>query len=266
MASRLVAVLTCACLLAAAPRPALAQGVPPPPAAAPSAPTSFPAPPQAATSRAVGPGLVRAHFHTSRDRGIAKIYHRQGDTYAGLCSTPCTADVAPDAQLRVVLDDHDDEPYDFAIGNQAPGAARTGGEVDVLVTRGGKGALAGGIVMTSLGGLTAVVGLLLLAASALSSARTAADVRTAGYVTLAVGGGVAIGGIVIIANRSEEARVKVRGRAGYASGDVDAPADARVRGPSTPSRAEMFATEAGSGAGRVRAPAGPTTTVLSVSF
>jgi hypothetical protein len=263
MASRFVAALTGACLLVATSRPALAQSVPPPPAPAPAAPVgSVPAPPQAAPAGAtpgVAPGLVRAHFHTSRDRGIAKIYHRRGETFAGVCSTPCTADLHPGAALRVVLDDHDDEPHDFTLAGEGAGSA--GGEVDVLISRGGKGALAGGIVMTSLGGLTALVGLILVGVATASGSRTAGDLRTAGYVSLLIGGGVALGGIVLIANRSGEARVKVRGRpGGYGS------AAAPRREQEAQSRVDMFATEAGSGASRVRAPLAPVATVLSLSF
>lgn len=236
MRVRLLASLTSLTLLTA-PLAARAQGVPPPPGDAPApaqpapygppaqpAPYVAPAPAPYATAPAQPapyapvPGGVRVHFKTPRDRGVAKIYLRRGEGFVGVCTTPCTADLHPGAQIRVVLDDHDDEPHDFALGSELDDA-RPGREVEATISRGGRGALAGGIVMTAIGGLGALVGLVLVAVGSATNSSDGDDLRTAGYVTLLVGGGLTVGGIVLIANRSAEPRVKVGEPRGRRAGD-----------------------------------------------
>lgn len=155
----------------------------------------------AAPSSAPPPNAVRVHFHTPRDRGEARLFVRTGaDQWALVCSAPCKADLPPGAQLRAVLEDHDDEPHDFVLTNDM------GHEVDLEARRAGRGALAGGIVMTSLGGVTALVGIVLVAVgSALSSG---SDLRTGGLVCLGIGVGTTIGGITLIANRTYEPNIR----------------------------------------------------------
>lgn len=143
---------------------------------------------------------VHASFHAFKGRP-ARIYaETTGERWALVCAAPCEADLHPGTHLRAVYDANEDEPHDFVIEGGA------GTRSDVEIRPASKGPLAGGIVMTSIGGVTLLVGVVLLAVS--SSLKPSSDFQTAGLVTSVVGGGLTIGGILLIANRSHEPRIR----------------------------------------------------------
>ena len=146
---------------------------------------------------------VRVHFHTPGNKVEARLFVRKSESeWALVCAAPCKADLWTGSQLRAVLGDHDDEPYDFVLANDA------GSEVDIDARRGGRGALAGGIVMTSLGGLTFIVGVALAVVSTWSVVTNQASLRTAGIICMGLGGGTTAGGILLMTNRTWEPRIK----------------------------------------------------------
>lgn len=171
----------------------------PPPPAAPQPTVVQPAPPPASPR-----GTVRVHFHAYKDASTRIYSESAPDRWVFVCSTPCDVDAPPGVRLRVVYDDVDEEPHDFTLDGNA------GGRTDIEVRPASKGPLAGGIVMTSIGGLTALVGIVLVAVSS-SSALTSSDrsgFQVAGTVCLLAGGGLTLGGILLITNRSHEPRIK----------------------------------------------------------
>jgi hypothetical protein len=191
--------------LTAATRPAFAQEPPPPqeviPQGAPHAVI-----PQGA------PSIVRANFRAGKLQ--ATIYDR--NTGRMVCATPCTADIPVGNPLRVVLAGGEEEPHDFVVTGE------NGPQVDVEIKRGGKGALAGGIVMISIGGAAAVVGLVFLLVSAAVEDSSifrdeAEDYRLAGIVTLVAGLGLTAGGIVLLGSRSYEASTRQKETPAYGS-------------------------------------------------
>lgn len=146
---------------------------------------------------------VRVHFYTPGNKAQARLFVRRSESeWAFVCAAPCKADLWPASQLRAVLGDHDDEPYDFVLSNDM------GREIEIEARRGGRGALAGGIVMTSLGGLTFIVGAVLAALSTSSVVGNQSALRTAGIVCMGLGGGTTAGGIVLITGRTWEPRIK----------------------------------------------------------
>jgi hypothetical protein len=153
--------------------------------------------------QAVPPSMVRVHFTTPGNKSQAQLWARRaGDSnYSLVCNSPCKADMPGGTPLRATMTDHEDEPYDFVLSNDL------GSEVEVIARRGGRGALAGGIVMTSIGGLTAVIGILLAAVS-LADINNQAAFRTAGLVCIGIGGGLTVGGITLITGRTYEPVVK----------------------------------------------------------
>lgn len=145
---------------------------------------------------------VRVHFFTPGNKTEARLFVRKSDSeWALVCAAPCKADLWPGSQLRAVLGDHDDEPYDFVLANGI------GGEVEIEARRGGRGALAGGIVMTSLGGLALIVGIVLTAVSTVSTTN-GSSLRTAGIISLGLGAGATAGGVLMITGRTWEPRIK----------------------------------------------------------
>jgi hypothetical protein len=168
--------------LAAATRPAFAQSAPSPPPA----------------------GIVRVNFRSPK--GPATIYDRANGRL--LCTTPCTADVPIGAPLRVTLEGGEDEPHDFAV------TADSGSMANIEIKRGGTGALVGGIVMASIGGLLVITGLVFIGlAEALEDGSVfyedlSETYRTVGIVQLVAGIGVGVGGLVLLANRTNEATTK----------------------------------------------------------
>jgi hypothetical protein len=149
--------------------------------------------------------MVRVHFSTPRNSLEAKLWARRGSdsNYTLVCAAPCKADVPAGTPLRATITDHEDEPYDFILSNDM------GREVDIVARRGGRGALAGGIVMTSIGGLVMIIGIALTAISfADSTLIDESAFRTAGLICLGLGGGLTVGGVVLISGRSYEPVVK----------------------------------------------------------
>lgn len=156
------------------------------------------------TTGAPAAGMVRMRFRTYRDRGRARVFVRTvSGAYVFVCAAPCTADLPPGAELRTTLGDEDEDPRDFAVPNDY------GPDVDVEVKPASKGALVGGIIMTSIGGVFLLIGTVLMAAA--SDARSSPGERalvTGGVVCLVLGAGLAIPGILLITNRSREPRVR----------------------------------------------------------
>lgn len=157
----------------------------------------------AALTQSAPNDFVRVHFTTPGNKTQAKLWAKQGaDTqYKFVCSAPCKADIPGGMPLRATIDDHEDEPHDFVLSNDL------GREVQIVARRGGRGALAGGIVMTSLGGLTALVGIVLFAVS-FADIRDDQALRTAGLVCIGIGGGLTVGGITMITGRTYEPVLK----------------------------------------------------------
>jgi hypothetical protein len=193
-------------------------------------------PPPPPTSPSGTPGTVHANFHALRGKSTF-VYRAEGeDHWVTVCSAPCEADLPPATRLRVVYDGNDEEPHDFTLDGNA------GSRTDVEVRPASKGALAGGIVMTSVGGLTALIGLLLAAVSTSDNLTTndKSSLGTAGFVCIVIGGGLTVGGILVMVNRSREPRVKqdtdvhyYKGREPYGLLD-DVPSHARVAIPLPP--------------------------------
>jgi hypothetical protein len=146
---------------------------------------------------------VRVHFSTPRNAVPAQLWAKRGAdaNYSLVCAAPCKADIPAGTPLRIALTDHEDEPYDFTLSNDM------GHEVEIVARRGGRGALAGGIVMTSLGGCGVLVGLVLTLIS-FADINDSQALRTAGLVSLGIGGGVTVGGITMITGRTYEPVVR----------------------------------------------------------
>jgi hypothetical protein len=157
-------------------------------------------------------GAIRVNF---KSKLRATIYDRQ--TGRLLCATPCTADVPPNAPLRVVLEGGEEEPHDFAVTGDG------GGMVDVEIKRGGTGALVGGIILTATGGSVTLGGLVVvLIASVADNDRSlfregADEIRTVGIVMLVAGVGMMVGGVVLLSGRSMEATTRQKPTPGYGS-------------------------------------------------
>jgi hypothetical protein len=148
---------------------------------------------------------VRVHFSTPKNSLEAKLWAKRGtdSNYTLVCAAPCKADVPPGTPLRATITDHEDEPYDFTLTSDM------GREVDIVARRGGRGALAGGIVMTSIGGITILLGIVFTALSFADSTFIDEGAwRTAGLICLGLGGGLTVGGIALISNRTYEPVVK----------------------------------------------------------
>lgn len=163
----------------------------PPVVAGPPAPTTY------TTTTAPASGTVRARFTKRSKSDDVRVYRDDGSgRYVLVCSVPCTADLPPSTPLRIAVNDFD-EPHDFVLVGDA------GREVGVDVGPPKRGGLALGIVLTSVGGLTALTGLMI----ALVGATLDEDLIVPGFVTTGVGGLTTAGGISLIANRTREPRV-----------------------------------------------------------
>ena len=148
----------------------------------------------------IGPLVLATtvHFSTPPGGTVAKVYTDIGqDRWQFVCATPCKAEVDPGTKLRIVLGDHDDDSSEVTIANDL------GTDIDVIARRGGRGAVALGIVLTSVGGLTFLIGALLAAV-----AKHDDSLKTGAYVCLFGGGGMTAGGIALIAGRTWEPSIR----------------------------------------------------------
>ena len=187
---------------------------PPTPTQPPSATPTQPPPPSAAAAAA--PNAVRLHITTEKNKGKAHIYiHRADGTWPAVCSTPCTADVPVNSELRAVYNDYDDDPHTFTVTGEL------GPEVDLEVKPASIGALIGGIVMMGAGGAFVLSGLLFLALADVNSSLdqttssstgstyktdVSSTYKTFGYVCIGVGAAAAVGGLILLLTRSHEPR------------------------------------------------------------
>jgi hypothetical protein len=150
------------------------------------------------------PNTVRVNLTAYRNKGVARLYVAKGEgNYALVCQAPCKADVVPGTPLRVThgSDTGADEGHDFNM------AGNPGDDVDIEVRPPSKGALAGGIVLLSVGGVTALFGLLFVAIGSSSGVRNRDDYKTGGWIATAIGAGLTVAGIVLLMNRSKEPRI-----------------------------------------------------------
>lgn len=177
-------------------RLAAAQELPPlpPPGdipVAPGASVQAPVPAVAAHLRAKQSGVAKV-FHVTNEGGLALV-----------CVAPCEAQLPPGARLRATWNDGD-AGHDFTLAGAA------GEDVDVAVGAPKRGALAAGIVLTSLGALTMLVGGIVAARGENGSLGPGAkpeDLRPVGWVTLGIGTAITIGGVALIFGSSTEPRV-----------------------------------------------------------
>jgi hypothetical protein len=193
------------------PPPLTAPGATPtqPPAAQPAPSTAAPPPP--------GSGAVRVHLSTEKNKGTARLYIHQKDGYVLVCSSPCTADIPINSEMRVTLNNNDDEPHTFTITGES------GPEIDLQVKPASLGPMIGGIVAMGAGGALALSGLLFLALAGLEEDTptsgststqlqkdTADTYRATGWVCIVLGGAAAVTGLVVLTTRSKEPRTGER--------------------------------------------------------
>ena len=185
-----------------------------PPSSPPaSTPTSPPPSAAAPTAPAGAGGSVRLHVSTEKNKGVARLYINRKDGYQLVCSTPCTADVPVNSEMRVTLNNNDDEPHSFTVpGDMGP-------ELDVRVKAASLGPLIGGIVAMGAGGAFVLSGLLFIALADLNkSTRTSStsssinkDVsdtyKVTGYVCIGIGAAAAVVGLIVLTTRSKEPRL-----------------------------------------------------------
>jgi hypothetical protein len=181
------------------------------------------------------PGTVRLHVRSFKPSVPARLFVGRADgSYSFVCQAPCKADVVPGTPLRVTIGDSE-------VGHDFPMSATAGNEVDLEVRPASKGPIAGGVVMISIGGVTAGLGVILTAVGGFSHNE---ETSTAGYVCLGIGGALTVGGIALIANRSREPRIRTNehapgtaaSRADLFSGDI---ASLRPRSPIAPAFAPL---------------------------
>lgn len=154
--------------------------------------------------------MIRVHVRTYNGKGSARAYlHRADGSYTMMCTAPCTVDVPANSELRVTLNDNDEEPHTFTIpSDQGP-------EVDLEVRPASVAPLVGGIVMMGSGGAFILSGLLFVAVADLGESSGSAFTRSstegyevAGYVCIGLGAAAAVGGLVWLLTRSKEPRVQ----------------------------------------------------------
>lgn len=154
---------------------------------------------------------ARVRIHVLADRGAAKAIVESRDApdqYTLLCTSeplrlrpggvrrpyrpwaPCVADVEANSQLRVTVDEHG---HDVVVPSNGGDALR------IEVVPESRTSAAPGVVLISLGGATAVIGLLLAGFS--SAISPGNDESTAFLAAGALGGAVVAGGIVTLVTR-----------------------------------------------------------------
>lgn len=146
---------------------------------------------------------VRVHFSTPGNKQQAMLWARRGNDsdYTAVCAAPCTVDIPVGTPLRATITNHEDEPHDFVLSTERS-------EINLEARRGGRGALVGGIIVTSVGGLVAVIGAMLTLISLVPDVREDQSIRTAGFVCIGIGAGGIIGGLALIKGRTYEPTLK----------------------------------------------------------
>lgn len=177
------------------------------PASAQEAPPA--APPAAASSPAAAGPPVRVHLGTYKRKGTARLFiHRADGSYAFVCESPCTADMAAHSEVRVTLANNDEEPHTFGI------PADLGSEIDVEVRPASVGPLVGSIVLMGSGGALALSGALFVALSDVrypstnGGTSTRDSYKTVGFVLIGLGAATAVGGLIWLLSRSHEPKVE----------------------------------------------------------
>jgi hypothetical protein len=172
-----------------------------------NAPAPAPAPKPAPVSE--GP---TARVHIESDRPVSLERHVSGRVWTFVCAAPCDADVPISQEYRIGGSGvRSSRGFNLA--------ARAGEHVTLDVTTSSTGGFAGGIVLTSLGGLTMVVGLMLvLVGSAqadehrtFGSTATGSSLYTndgsanitGGEIALGVGAAAMLLGIIMIGSNSK---------------------------------------------------------------
>ena len=144
---------------------------------------------------------VRVWLHSSADDALVKLYLQDvvggRDAWVLVCPQACRVVLPRRAKVRTTF--ASSEPHDFEL-------EETGRDVEIDVRGPSRAALAGGIVMVSIGSFTALVGGILFGVGVDSD--EGSSERTAGLVTLFIGGGLTIGGAILIGNRSKETRIE----------------------------------------------------------
>jgi hypothetical protein len=152
------------------------------------------------------PGTVRVFVHRSPKvkSGAVRLYTSASPTGEAklVCEAPCKADVYPNTPLQITFGDDSSEPFPIVI------SGTPGKDVEVEVLPPSRGALAGGIVLVSIGGLVAFIGVVLLAIGASDNGEH--DLFTPGLIVTAIGGGMTAGGIALMVSRSKKPRVRHR--------------------------------------------------------
>jgi len=192
---------------------------------APALAQQAPAGPPPAVPAAGAP--VRVHLSTFRGKGTARLYiHRTDGSYTFVCDSPCTADMAAHSELRVTLNNNDEEPHTFGVPSDL------GSEIDIEVRPASAGPLIGSIVLMGSGGAFILSGALMVALSDIrvssTSGRSITDsYKTIGLVMMGIGAAAAVGGLVWLLTRSHEPKVQgaphrepVYGRRDTLLGDV----------------------------------------------
>jgi hypothetical protein len=171
---------------------------------------------------------VTAHFHVPNDRLPAKVYSRAGDTWKEECSMPCTVQLPSGARVRIVIEGHDDDAGEIVLEGE------DGRDVDVVVSRGGRGGFVAGIVFLSVGGAAALIGAGLVAMKSIGhrSSDESSSTDTIGGIMFLSGAAVAGVGVVLLLNRSYEPRVR--------QGISDRPSAAAALAPFLPATMTPF--------------------------
>jgi hypothetical protein len=145
-----------------------------------------------------------ARVHIESDRAVTLERHEGGKIWSFACTAPCDVPLSVEPEYRIVGD---------GVRKSAPFhlAARPGEAVTLDVNTATKSGFAGGIVLTALGPIVMLVGVVIVAVAGADSygysytngtmtptESSNGSARTAGWITLAAGGVGTVGGILMI--------------------------------------------------------------------
>ena len=148
---------------------------------------------------------TRARVHIESDRAVTLERHDGGKIWSFACSAPCDAPLSVEPEYRIVGDGvRKSTPFHLA--------ARPGEAVTLDVNTATKSGFAGGIVLTALGPIVMLVGVVIVAVagwesqtdsyyangSTTSTQSDTSGARTAGWITVLAGGVGTVGGILMI--------------------------------------------------------------------